>query len=169
MDNSAAPTIATMSPRYRLSVSEPTTAARNAPVRSWPSIAILTTPTRSDMIPPIAPRARGTASTTAFPRMNANGSVFPAASHASSATTASNPKTRVSHNGVTCLRRARTNENTAIATRTVPRTSPTTFDATRKSGRWMRSSSLVHWKATISGLPAIPKAPRTNRANAAIK
>ncbi|CAB4586887.1 unannotated protein [freshwater metagenome] len=158
-----------MSPRYRLSVSEPTTAARNAPVRSCPSIAMLTTPTRSDMIPPIAPRARGTARTTALPRMNAKGREFPAANHASSATTASNPKIRVSHNGVTRLRCANTNETTAIATSVAPRTRPTMFDATRKSGRWIRSSCLDHWNATMSVLPTTPNATRTNTANAAIR
>ena len=42
-------------------VDEPTIAAANAPRRSWPSMAMLTTPARSPRTPPRAPKTRGTA------------------------------------------------------------------------------------------------------------
>ena len=144
IDNNAAPIIAATRPRYRLCVSVPTTAARKAPVNNCPSIAILTTPTRSDMIPPIAPSARGTARTTALPRMKAKGRLLPAASHASRATTAASPNISVNHIGVFVRRNASAKEIPATATRTTPRTIPTRLDATRKSGSLITSSSLDH-------------------------
>ena len=55
---------AAKSPANGEPVMVPTTAETKAPAKSWASIAMLTTPTRSEMTPPRAPNTRGTASTS---------------------------------------------------------------------------------------------------------
>src|SRR5699024_4460814 len=51
---------ATTTPRYGERVREATTAARKAPASNWPSMAILMTPARSQIVPDNAPKISGT-------------------------------------------------------------------------------------------------------------
>ena len=58
------PTTAATSPATALKIRLAKTAARKAPTRNWPSIAMLITPARSHMTPARAPRISGVAIAT---------------------------------------------------------------------------------------------------------
>ena len=131
-------------------------------------MAMFTTPTRSEITPPSAPRMIGTASTTAFERMNDTGTTLPAASHPRSADTQSKPKMSESHIGTTRLRIVR-----AVATKVMTPISPPTRmakpdDETAKSGTDRAWPFSVSWKVTIEALPPKPKVNSVSSVKAAI-
>ena len=117
VDSSAAPIIAARTPTQSEPVMLPITAAKNAPVRSWPSMAMFTTPTRSLMMPPMPPRIIGRASTRVLPSKNPTGTSAPAASQPSNETIATRPKEIVSHFGTRFL--AMPNQSDSAAIRTI--------------------------------------------------
>ena len=70
---------ATSSPAHVLCMSEAMTPDKNAPASNWPSIAILMTPDRSEIIPAIAPKISGTARIKPPCSSPVKGTNFPAA------------------------------------------------------------------------------------------
>ena len=66
-------------------------AALKAPKRNWPSIATLTTPTRSPMTPPSAPKMSGIDSDSAPKSRPVTGTSPPAAAHTRKPNIASTP------------------------------------------------------------------------------
>ena len=127
-ESKAAVNTAETSPMIWLSVMLETTAAINAPVSSCPSIAMLTTPTRSAITPPMAPRMMGTANTSACPTMNATGTVLSAASQPSRAITPSSPYPTFSQSDGLRLRVASQKPIAAMSTNPEPSTVPSALE-----------------------------------------
>ena len=127
-------TIAAITPNRKLSVIDDTTAAMNAPVRSWPSMAMFVIPTRSLMIPAIAPRMIGTAKTKAVPAINAIGTDFSAASQPSSAVTPTRPNTIETQIGVFRFFMALESENPASANIANPARTPSRLESISNVG-----------------------------------
>ena len=138
-DTSTPATTAAMSPATSDWVMDATTADAKAPASSWPSIATFTTPTRSEMTPPSAPKISGALSPTAPTSSPGTGMVAPAAAQLRKATRNRAAKTEVSHRGVETARYARQAESAAMPNSTIVTTIVTIATSAETSGNWMRS------------------------------
>ena len=113
VETSAPATIAPTRPRRGCPVSVPIIAATKAPASSCASIAMLTTPTRSEITPPSAPKMSGVLTVSAPARSPTRGTVAPAAAHVRNPSRKISANTVVSHSGT--LRAARTSRNAPTA------------------------------------------------------
>ena len=107
VDTSAPASMAPASPANGLPVMLATSAATNAPESSWPSIAMLTTPTRSLMTPPSDPKISGVDTVSAPASRPIIGSVAPAAAQVRNAVRKMTANSVVTHSGIVFASRAR--------------------------------------------------------------
>lgn len=132
-------TIADARPMSGCPVREATTADTNAPASSWPSIATLTTPTRSESTPPSAPKMSGTDRATVPTRRPGTGIVWPADAQVRNATRNRIANTTVNQSGTFADRRTSTADTTVSAARTTVTATPVAAVGSTSGASWMRS------------------------------
>lgn len=98
-DTSTPATSAPTRPTHGDPVIEAMSAEVNAPARNWPSMAMFTTPTRSEMTPPRAPNTSGTLRLSAPRSRPGMASDAPAADHARKPITNTTAKAVVTQSG----------------------------------------------------------------------
>ena len=154
---------AAIRPTYGFLATLATTAARNAPANSWPSIAMLIMPDRSPTRPHMAPKISGTDNA----RPPANNEVVamtprPAPAQVRNANTNKTPNTSGSHTPTSARERVAHRLKPASAKRMTPTTIAVTFEATTKSGIERNASGAVNANVVCVS----PGAPNPNAANA---
>jgi hypothetical protein len=130
-------------------------------------MATFTTPTRSEITPPRAPKISGALSPTLPMSKPVTGRVAPAAAHVRNPTRNSTANTVMSHSDVFLARYAHTADSAAITNRITVTTMVTTVTSTSIGASWIRSASVESRNRVVPVRGTARNSTRAMTANAA--